>query len=119
MCFIGIKEKPLPISQMKPLFVALVTLFSTFFGVNSLRAEWQWHNDMVVPKILPDGYEARFSFENKGKESVTVIGLTFSCACTVYHFQATSAKPGKTGVLTVRIPRHGDDDLGKDFDFIA
>jgi len=102
---------------MKLHFFSKVTAFFILLSVHALRADWQWENDLAIAKPTPKGYEARLCFQNKGKSNVTVTGLAFSCPCTVYHFTATTAKPGETGTLTVVI-ENGKEGL-EDLDVIA
>ena len=86
---------------MKPHLFLKVTAVFILFSVCALHADWQWENDLAVATPTPKGYEARLSFQNNGKSNVTVTGLAFSCPCTVYHFTATTARPGGTGTLSL------------------
>jgi hypothetical protein len=101
--------------KMKHAFPVLVTFFFPF----ALHANWQWQNDLTTAAALPDQYEAKFQFENKGKVPLTVSNVVFSCPCVVSHFEATSAQPGKTGVLTIHIDRYGDGKAGQELDLIV
>ena len=103
---------------MKPRFLCKVTAILILFSLQAARADWQWENDLASATSTPKGYEARLSFRNTGKSAVTVTGLAFSCPCTVYHFTATTAKPGETGTLTIYIEGEKQG-IGDDLDFIA
>jgi hypothetical protein len=107
------KEKRFIILR-KPTFWLKVTLFFVLFSVNRLQADWLWNNDVAVATLTPKGYQVHFSFVNQGKTDLTVTDLAFSCPCTLYHFKATTAKPGQTGRLDITIEdteeRLADDD---------
>jgi hypothetical protein len=104
---------------MKPCSSAKVTVLFILFCSNSLRADWLWDNDLAVATPTARGYKAHFTFLNKGKTSVTVIGLTFSCPCVVYHYETTTAQPGQTGSLTITIENPEARPPGEDWDLIA
>jgi hypothetical protein len=95
---------------MKLSALGVAAVFCLWIACPPLHADWQWKNDLATATSSPRGYEAQFTFQNNGKDSITATGLTFSCSCIRYHFQATSAKAGKTGTLTIQILRNGDDD---------
>lgn len=101
---------------MKHAFLPLVTIFFPLLA----HADWQWENDLTTATLVPHLYRAQFRFENDGKIPLTVSDVVFSCPCVVSHFQATSAKPGKTGVLTIFIERQDDDEkAGRDLDLMV
>ncbi len=86
---------------MKPPLFCKVTVLLLLFCGGFARADWQWENDLASATPTTEGYQAKLTFTNKGDKDITVTGLTFSCSCTVFHFTATTAKPGKEGVLTI------------------
>ena len=104
---------------MKPRLLSKVAAFFILLTAQALHADWQWENDLTVAKPTPKGYEAKFSFQNNGKTSVTVTSLTFSCPCTVYRFTAATAKPGESGTLTILIESEKEGLWGEDLDVIV
>jgi hypothetical protein len=100
---------------MKHAFCLLVPIFIPLLA----HADWQWENDLTTATVSAHQYKAQFRFDNTGKTPVTVTSVVFSCPCVVSHFETTSAKPGKTGVLTIRIDRDDDAKAGQDLDLIV
>jgi len=78
---------------------------SFFFSAAILRADWRWENDLGLAAAKAEDYRVTFRFENHGTAPITVTDLHFSCPCTVYHFNATTAQPGKIGKLVIYVNR--------------
>lgn len=74
---------------------------------------------MVVATAKGEDYTVTFKFENHGTAPVTVTDLHFPCPCTVYHFDATTAQPGKIGKLVIHVKRESVETLGDELSVIA
>jgi len=92
---------------------------SFFFSAAALRADWRWENDLSVATATGEDYRVTFKFENHGTTPVTVTDLHFSCPCTVYHFNATTAQPGKIGKLVIDVKRESVETLDQELLVIA
>ena len=90
-----------------------------FFSATALRADWRWENDLGLAKATAEDYTVTFKFENQGTAPVTVTDLHFSCPCTVYHFNATTAQPGKIGKLVIDVKRESVETLDQELLVIA
>jgi hypothetical protein len=90
-----------------------IILFFICFGISAPAfADWQWPNDYSVAKLNGKWYQTSLAFTNTGTNPVTVSDLSFSCSCTVFKFNSTTAKPSAGGKLAISVQRddkHQDD----------
>lgn len=76
-----------------------MVVFFCFAGVSLQALEWKQKEVFIESPAGARAADAVFAFENKGKEPVTIITITTSCACTTAVADKVTYEAGESGKI--------------------
>lgn len=78
-----------------------------FTGVALQALEWKQKEVVIESPAGARAADAVFTFENKGKEPVTIITITSSCPCTTATADKMTYEAGESGKITAHFDFEG------------